>query len=98
VSPRLVDVLSGRRRAVRSALQAYVRWRKECAEVRAAYRRWTTADRRRAASEYAAYNAALEREEGAAACYARLARRAELGSNLGVAHQVGRARGISRAR
>jgi hypothetical protein len=92
-----VDLLSRRRRAVKSALQAYVRWRKECAEVRAAYVRWASADRHCAALEYAAYNAALEREEGAAARYARLAARAELGPELGVAHQVGRARGTSRA-
>jgi hypothetical protein len=97
VSPRSVDVLSRRRRAVSSALQAYVRWRKECAEVRAAYRRWASADRHSAASEYAAYTAALEREEGAAARYARLAKRAELGPGPGVAHQVGRPRRTCRA-
>jgi hypothetical protein len=65
--------------------------------VRAAYRRWASADRHSAASAYAAYIAALEREEGAVARYARLARRAELGPGLGVAHQVGRARRTSRA-
>lgn len=65
--------------------------------MRAAYQRWVSADRHSAASEYAAYTAALEREESAATRYARLAKRAELGPGLGVAHRVGRARGASRA-
>jgi hypothetical protein len=68
---------TARRRAlVDDAVAAYADWLSECVAVRNAYHAWLGA---RAVDEplaFDAYAAALEREEGAATRYARLARRA----------------------
>lgn len=52
---------------------AYGDWRAQCASVRHAYERWSTASRGRTALAFAAYRAALDREEHASRCCAALA-------------------------
>jgi hypothetical protein len=60
-----------RRRSIDVLLEAYVSWREECHAVRQTYRSWTDCDRCRRGLAYAAYLAALDREEHAARAYAR---------------------------
>jgi hypothetical protein len=54
------------------ATDAYVDWREECTEVWNAYERWTHARKTDAAGAFAAYRAALDREESASRAYADL--------------------------
>jgi hypothetical protein len=61
ICPELVDRL----------IDLYCDWRTECAEVLAAYRRFTAAPAGDRALAYAVYGAALDREESAAEEYAR---------------------------
>jgi hypothetical protein len=63
------DVAMGRW-AIDELLQSYVSWREECHGVRLAYRRWVGASRAEGRRAYAAYVAALDREEHAARAYA----------------------------
>jgi hypothetical protein len=64
-----------RTRLVDDVIDAYVDWREECHYVRDAYRRWSRAPRADAMLAFAAYAAALDREERASAYYAgRLSR------------------------
>jgi hypothetical protein len=51
-------------------LERYVHWREQCIEVRETYRRWLDCARGRRGLAYAAYLAALDREEQAARAYA----------------------------
>jgi hypothetical protein len=60
VDPRLVD----------DVIDAYVDWQEERMWVWDAYHRWTRAARDDAALAFAAYGAALDREERASARYA----------------------------
>ena len=53
-------------------VDAYVDWREEGAAVWHAYERWTCAPRAEALFAFAAYEAALDREERAADVYAGL--------------------------
>jgi hypothetical protein len=53
-------------------LDAYVGWREECGTLRSAYGRWHGAVRRERRLAFAAYLAALDREERAAAVYHEL--------------------------
>jgi hypothetical protein len=57
-------------------MDAYVEWREECAEVEYAYGRWSTAPPADAALAFAAYVAALDREDRASTSYAEVSRRA----------------------
>jgi hypothetical protein len=57
---------------VDAATDAYVDWREECAGVWDAYERWTHALDIDAAGAFAAYRAALDREESASHAYADL--------------------------
>lgn len=57
---------------VDEALEAYVDWREECAEVWDAYERWLGARKIDDAGAFAAYRAALDREECASHAYADL--------------------------
>jgi hypothetical protein len=57
---------------VDEAIEAYVDWREECAEVRDAYERWADAPKIDAADRFSAYRAALDREECASHAYADL--------------------------
>jgi hypothetical protein len=63
---------------VDDVIDAYVAWRAACLFVCDAYHRWSSATRADATLAFAAYAAALDREEHASACYAgrlgRLAR------------------------
>jgi len=52
-------------------MQLYCAWRQECWEVRAAYDQFTAAPGGERALAYAAYRAALDREESAANEYAQ---------------------------
>jgi len=52
------------------AVDAYVEWREECATVRDAYERWGRAMAGDCGSAFAAYWAAVDREERAADIYA----------------------------
>ena len=52
----------------------YVDWREECFAVSAAYRRWSEADVNDRADAFAAYSAALDREERACDIYAEVVR------------------------
>jgi hypothetical protein len=54
------------------ALDAYIDWREECAEVWSAYERWVRAPEIDDAGAFAAYRAALDREECASHAYAGL--------------------------
>ena len=65
-----------RQRLANQAIDAYVDWRNQCSAVRVAYSRWAGARASDAALWYAAYAAALDREELAAKVYSRLIRRA----------------------
>jgi hypothetical protein len=64
-----IDTAHGRR-AVDELLEHYVSWREECITVEHSYEGWTAADRGEGALAYAAYLAALDREEHAARSYA----------------------------
>jgi hypothetical protein len=57
---------------VDEAMEAYVDWREECAEVWDAYERWARAPKIDDAGAFAAYRAALDREESASHAYADL--------------------------
>jgi hypothetical protein len=60
-----------------AVLDGYVAWREESATVETTYRHWQGASRDERALAFAAYSAALDREEQAAEEYRRLIARAE---------------------
>jgi hypothetical protein len=60
-------------------IDLYVDWREECSAVQLAYERWRTAPRVDLGIAFAAYNAALDREERAGDIYAALIRRTTTG-------------------
>jgi hypothetical protein len=61
-------------------IDAYVDWREECEHVRESYDRWSRAFGANATRAFAAYTAALDREERASVRYAgRLSRLAYRG-------------------
>jgi hypothetical protein len=62
-------------RLVDETLDAYVEWREECAGVRDAYRRWSSAPLSEVTDAFREYLTALEYEEHAADRYAQLIRR-----------------------
>ena len=64
---------------VDEAIEAYVDWREECAGVWTAYERWAHAPVADAAGVFAAYRAALDREERASHAYADLLTRIAVG-------------------
>ena len=55
-----------------AAVDSYVNWREESAAVRRAYRGWAAAERGQRPGAYAAYVAALDREERAGTRYAHV--------------------------
>src|SRR5947209_4025292 len=59
-------------------IDLYVDWREECCAVRAAYERWHQAEKDDSAAAFAAYGAALDREERAGNIYAEQVRRVAL--------------------
>jgi hypothetical protein len=62
-------------RLLDETLDAYVEWREDCAAVRAAHRRWSTAPVSHATDAFDEYVATLNNEEHAANLYAQLIRR-----------------------
>ena len=68
---RAVDPQSSSDAATDSLLDGYVAWREACADVSAAYERWIRSLRRDRSLAFAAYLAALEREEHASRVYER---------------------------
>jgi hypothetical protein len=86
---RLRGLIRASRRAdVDTVLAAYSAWRCECAAVRAAYGRWARSAMSDACFAFAAYRAALDREERAATRYARLLSRSRRRPELNVATQL----------
>ncbi len=80
---------------VDEAMEAYVDWREESAEVWDAYERWARAPKADDAGAFAAYRAALDREESASRAYSDLLRiaggKGPIGDLLGRAvHALGR--------
>jgi hypothetical protein len=73
---------------VDATVAAYFGWCRESAAVRNEYRSWTGARGVDKPLAFVAYNAALDREEGAAKLYARLLRRAGHVAETGLAHQL----------
>lgn len=69
-------------RLVDGAIDAYVEWREECDTVWGAYERWARADAADAQSAFAAYRAAVDREERASDVYAGLITRIGNGRSL----------------
>jgi predicted aminopeptidase len=59
------------------AMERYVEWREECAAVYDAYANWTNAPMEETDLPFAAYSAALDREQSAATVYGRALRRLE---------------------
>ena len=64
-----------RRRIVDAAVDAYVDWRDECRTVWDAYRVWASAPVAEDGFAFAAYSAALDREQRSAEIYAEQIRR-----------------------
>jgi predicted aminopeptidase len=62
------------------AMERYVEWREECAAVYDAYANWTNAPTEETDLPFAAYSAALDREQSAATVYGRALER--LGRSL----------------
>ena len=54
---------------VDALIDTYVAWREECTVLKRAYERWTGSERAERGLAYAAYRAALDREEKAATVY-----------------------------
>jgi hypothetical protein len=80
---------AARRRArVDAAVAAYRQWHYERDAVRAAYRAWVTASAFAEPLAFAAYQAALDREERAAKTYTGLMRRVRHLAETGLAHQL----------
>src|SRR5262249_1486187 len=79
-----VQPVSASREVVDAAIDAYVRWREECADAHEAYQRWLSAEKADHMLASSAYLAALDREEIAANAYADAMRRR---SDEGIAGQ-----------
>jgi hypothetical protein len=60
------------RHLVDEMVAAYAEWREECANVRAAYDRWSCADAADEPLAFGAYQSALDKEEKASQEYAAL--------------------------
>jgi hypothetical protein len=69
------ETFPGEQPIVNELVIAYIEWREESAEVWDAYRSWAIAPDDDAVCAYAAYQAALDREEAAANAYAELMER-----------------------
>ena len=67
------------RRLADEAIRVYIDWREECVAVWDAFDRWASADGADTRTAFAAYRAALDREECAAGEYADLLARLAAG-------------------
>jgi hypothetical protein len=77
-----MEITQQHRELVDEAMGAYVAWREECIAVSETYDRWAAAPDSDAALAFAAYVAALAREERASEVYAALIRLGEVGAEL----------------
>ena len=64
------------RRLADALIDLYVAWREECSAVQLAYEQWRVASNYNREAAFAAYNAALDREERASDMYAARIRHA----------------------
>jgi hypothetical protein len=64
-----------RRELADRLMDTYVEWREECARLQGAYERWATATPCERPLAYAAFRAALDREERSSYVYADLVER-----------------------
>ena len=71
MAPKILSRRSQRHARLDEAMERYVEWREECAAVEEAYTNWSSAPAGEAKLPYAAYGAALDREQSAAALYGR---------------------------
>ena len=71
MTPRILSRSSQRHALIDQAMERYVEWREECAAVQDAYTNWASAPAGEVDLPYAAYGAALDREQSAAASYSR---------------------------
>jgi hypothetical protein len=67
VRPELIDVM----------VDVYVDWREECVALRKAYERWSSVRVAERKLAFAAYRAALDREDRASAAYADIVKSVE---------------------
>jgi|HubBroStandDraft_3_1064219.scaffolds.fasta_scaffold2098007_1 hypothetical protein len=79
VPPALIDRL----------IELYCDWRSQCWNVRAAYAQFTAATARDRTVAYAAYRAALDREESAAGVYAQQLARVRASAQSGAVTRQG---------
>ena len=68
-SQRVSEDRAARRHLVDEAMDRYLEWREECLAVDVAYGKWSEAPSGDDAVSFAAYGAALDREESAARVY-----------------------------
>ena len=71
MTPKILSRRSPRLALIDEAMERYVEWREECAAVENAYTNWSKAPAGEAELPYAAYGAALDREQIAASLYGR---------------------------
>jgi hypothetical protein len=77
MTPKILSRHSQRHALADEAMERYVEWREECAAVEDAYTNWSSAAAGEAELPYAAYGAALDREQSAAALYGRTLARSD---------------------
>ena len=75
MSTNVTAVPSEHWRRAADPLIAYAEWRMSCTSVWAAYWQWSNAPKPDASLAYAAYTAALDREDAAARVYSRVTKR-----------------------
>jgi len=71
--------LGAHSRRVDAYIESYVEWREECGHLQYAYQRWTGSGRLERDLAFAAYRAALDREEKAARAYELLGQQVAVG-------------------
>jgi hypothetical protein len=67
--PDAEELLRRKNALIDEAMDSYVDWREECEAVRDAYTSWLSAPPEEGELPFAAYGAALDREQSAAAVY-----------------------------
>jgi hypothetical protein len=75
--PERDELLRRKNALIDEAMERYVEWRQECASVNDAYANWTNTPMGEADLTFAAYWAALDREQSAATVYGRALERLE---------------------
>ena len=75
--PDQEELLRRKNALIDEAMDRYVEWREECETVYDAYAYWTKAPTEETDLPFAAYSAALDREQSAATVYGRALERLE---------------------